>query len=239
MITDKAAEKLIIALDFSAWEEAQDIVRKLPRVSLFKVGLELYLSSRGEAVTRLRELGKEVFLDLKFHDIPHTVAAACRQAVMMGAFMFNVHALGGKEMMRQAVLAKAVASGRQPLLLAVTILTSLNDEDLLEIGQSQAGEAVGRLAFLAKEAGADGVVASPREIGLIRELCGPDFKIVCPGVRPVWAGAQDQKRVLAPKEAIAQGADYLVVGRPVTRAENPGEAADRILAEIEEALRNK
>jgi orotidine-5'-phosphate decarboxylase len=234
-----AREKLIVALDFPNWEDAEKMVESLPEVSLFKVGLELYLASSGQAVRRLRELGKEVFLDLKFHDIPNTVAQACRQAASEGAFIFNVHASGGREMMRQAVLSAQEEATKQklkkPLLLAVTVLTSLDDQDLSEIGFAGTKAAVGRLALLAKEAGIDGVVASPQEIKLIRELCGPDFKIVCPGVRPQWASLGDQKRVLTPEEAVAAGADFLVIGRPITKAKSPNEAALKIMEEIEGA----
>lgn len=242
-MTNKAiAERLIVALDFPFWEPAEKLVGALPEVNHFKVGLELYLASRGQAVTRLKQLGKEVFLDLKFHDIPHTVAHACKQAVAEGASIFNVHAAGGRQMMRQAAGAVKEEAARlkvkEPLLLAVTILTSLDDQDLMEIGLPAASEAVGQLALLAKESGLGGVVASPREISLIRSFCGPDFKIVCPGVRPLWADPGDQKRVLTPQEAIKAGADYLVIGRPVTRAENPQEAATRIILEIKEALDN-
>ncbi|PKM88492.1 MAG: orotidine-5'-phosphate decarboxylase [Firmicutes bacterium HGW-Firmicutes-12] len=233
-----AREKLIVALDFSTWEDAEKMVKSLPEVSLFKVGLELYLASSGLAVRRLRELGKEVFLDLKFHDIPNTVAQACRQAAREGAFIFNVHASGGREMMRQAVLSAQEEAEKhelkKPLLLAVTVLTSLDDQDLSEIGLVGTKESVGRLAVLAKEAGIDGVVASPQEIKLIRELCGNDFKIVCPGVRPHWAGLGDQKRVLTPGEAVSAGADFLVIGRPITKAKSPNEAALKIMEEIEE-----
>jgi len=235
-----AKERLIVALDFPVWEDAEKMVESLPEVSLFKVGLELYLASKGQAVHRLKELGKDVFLDLKFHDIPNTVAQACRQAISEGAFMFNVHSSGGREMMRQAVLASVEEAAKKnlpkPLLLAVTILTSLDDQDLQKIGMSGVKESVGRLAVLAKEAGIDGVVASPQEIQLIRQMCGPDFKIICPGVRPLWAAQGDQKRVLTPGEAISAGADFLVVGRPITKAKSPNEAALKIIEEIKEAL---
>lgn len=231
---------LIVALDAPSWPEAAKIAGMLPEVKFFKVGLELYLASRGEAVERLREMGKEVFLDLKFHDIPHTVAQASRQAVSQGVYMFNVHAAGGREMMRQAAAAAReearIRGCRSPLMLAVTVLTSMNNADLEEIGLKDVEKTVARLAVLANEAGLDGVVASPQEIALIRAKCGPGFRIVCPGVRPLWAEAGDQKRIKTPREAIREGADFIVVGRPVLQAANPREAALKIINEIEEAL---
>lgn len=237
---EKRERGLIVALDFPTWPEAERIVEMLPEARYFKVGLELYLTSGGAAVEYLRKMGKEVFVDLKFHDIPNTVAQACRQVVSQGAFMFNVHASGGREMMRQAAAAvreeALLRGGRRPLLLAVTVLTSMNNADLEEIGLHDVKDTVGRMAGLAREAGLDGVVASPWEIRLIRERCGPDFRIICPGVRPDWSEAGDQKRIKTPREAIREGADFLVVGRPVTKAANPREAALRIIAEIEEAL---
>ncbi len=230
-------EKVIIALDYPNWKEAEKLVLQIPEVKYYKVGLELYLASRGEAVQNLKKLGKKVFLDLKFHDIPNTVAQACCQAVDQGADILNVHALGGKEMMAKsasAVQEQALKQKREkPLLIAVTLLTSMNEDDLQGVGLSGVEQSVGRLAHLTKEAGLDGVVASPREIKLIREKCGKDFKIICPGVRPTWAAKGDQKRVLTPKEALALGADFLVIGRPITKADNPREAAQRILEEVQ------
>lgn len=230
-------EKLIIALDYPNWQEAEKLVLQIPEVQYYKVGLELYLASRGEAVKNLKKLGKKVFLDLKFHDISNTVAQACCQAVEQGADILNVHALGGKEMMAKsatAVQEQALKQKRnKPLLIAVTLLTSMNEDDLQGVGLSGVNESVGRLAYLTKEAGLDGVVASPREIKLIREKCGKDFKIICPGVRPAWAAKGDQKRVMTPGEALALGADFLVIGRPITKADNPREAAQRILEEVQ------
>jgi orotidine-5'-phosphate decarboxylase len=237
----KPTERLIVALDYPAWIDAEQLVRLLPEVEYFKVGLELYLASRGEAVARLRELGKKVFLDLKFHDIPNTVAQASVQAVAQGAAIFNVHASGGRKMMEQAVQAtraKAAELGMAaPLVIAVTVLTSFDEAGIQELGLAQGIEkSVENFARLAEKAGMDGVVASPREIGLIRASCRPDFKIICPGVRPAWAAVNDQKRITTPGEAIRQGADYLVVGRPITAAANPREAANKVLEEIKEAL---
>jgi len=235
-------ERLIVALDFPTWAEAEDLVLRLGGgVKYYKVGLELYLASRGAAVEELRRLGKEVFLDLKFHDIPNTVAQACRQAVDHGAAIFNVHAAGGREMLEQGTRATTeqakIRGITRPLLIAVTVLTSMNQNDLQEIGLVGVKETVARFAGLAQAAGLDGVVASPQEIAIIRAVCGSYFKIVCPGVRPEWAAKGDQKRVMTPKEAIEAGADYLVVGRPITQARDPQEAAALVRQEIEEALR--
>jgi orotidine-5'-phosphate decarboxylase len=234
-------DRLIVALDYPTWDEAEKLVKMLPEVKFFKVGLELYLASKGLAVESLRELGKKVFLDLKFHDIPNTVAQACRQAVAQGAAIFNVHATGGREMMSKAALATKTSSEElgitnRPLLIAVTVLTSFDEAGFQEIGMNDINNSVINFARLAQESGIDGVVASPKEIKSIRENCGPGFKIICPGVRPVWAAANDQKRITTPGEAIGRGADYLVVGRPITAAPNPREAALKVLEEIKEAL---
>lgn len=232
-------DRLIVALDYDNWPQAEKTVEMLPEARWFKVGLELFLASRGEAPRRLQEAGRKVFLDLKFHDIPNTVAQAVRQAALSGADMINVHAAGGREMMKKAAQALREEAGKQkkeaPLLIAVTVLTSLNEQDMGELGLRQVSETVKKWATLAREAGLDGVVASPNEIELIRQACGPGFKIICPGVRPAWAAAGDQKRVLTPGEAVQKGADYLVVGRPITRAEDPGKAALLIMEEMKEA----
>ncbi len=236
--------RLIVALDYPTWQEAESLVRQLTNVTFFKVGLEMFLSSRGQAVEALQALGKKVFLDLKFHDIPNTVAQACRQAVGMGADILNVHALGGRQMMTQAgeaVADQALKRGiPAPALIAVTILTSMGDTDLEEVGlPALPADNVRRLARLTKESGLQGVVASPQEITLIRQACGQDFLIVCPGVRPQGAALGDQKRVMTPQSAMAAGADYLVVGRPITRSEDPVAAAEAVLEEIRQGLSSK
>lgn len=237
---ENVRKRLIVALDYPSWEETEKLVLKLPEVKFFKVGLELYVASQGQAVSKLRELGKEVFLDLKFHDIPNTVAKACRQAAGQGAAILDVHAVGGRAMMYQSARAVQEYSLTQdlkkPLLIAITILTSMGEEDLLEVGMKDVGISVVRLARLAREADLDGVVASAREIALIREACGPDFKIICPGIRPLWSATGDQKRIVTPGEAVRLGADYLVVGRPITQAPDPREAALKVLMEMKEAL---
>ena len=237
----KAKDKLIVALDFDTREKAVETIQRLEAdVEIFKVGLELYLASRGKIVEYLQEKGKKVFLDLKFMDIPNTVAGAAREAAKMGVFMFNVHVPGGKQMMasaREAVEQVAAGGQQKPLLIGVTVLTSLDQNDLLQLGITQdIKELVIARAKLAKEAGLDGVVASPREAAEIKSTCGHEFLSVCPGVRPTWAAAGDQKRIMTPKDAINQGASYLVVGRPITGAADPAEAARKVLEEMEEGF---
>lgn len=230
--------KLILALDVENIDEASILMQKLKdKVGLFKIGKQLFTAQGPDAVRLInREKGK-VFLDLKFHDIPNTVAAAAIEALRLGVGMLNVHALGGYEMMARtadAVLNEAERLAvEKPILIAVTILTSIKEETLSEVGISETlAEEVKRLALLAKKSGLDGVVASPREIRLIKDACGEDFVVVTPGIRPSFASHDDQKRVMTPREAVSAGADYLVVGRPITRAENPELAASMIAEEM-------
>ncbi|NLL98782.1 MAG: orotidine-5'-phosphate decarboxylase, partial [Tepidanaerobacter sp.] len=213
--------KVIIALDTPDEQKALELVKLLKhKVSVFKVGLELFCSEGPEIVNKINDLGCKVFLDLKFHDIPNTVAGAARAALSTGAFMFNVHASGGREMMRKVrEMIDAAELPEKPIVIAVTVLTSLDESDLNDINISKSPlEQVKTLALLTKESGLDGVVASPREITAIREVAGQDFVIVTPGVRPAWAQAGDQKRIMTPAEALDAGASYIVVGRPVTAA---------------------
>ncbi len=189
----------------------------------------------------IQEGGGEVFLDLKYHDIPNTVAMAGLEALRLGVKIFNVHALGGYEMMAKLVeeVDKVCPRGTpdRPILLAVTILTSSNEETLRGVGIDRPVEVmVPKLAKLAKDAGMDGVVASPKEVKLIREACGDEFLIVTPGVRPTFASKDDQKRVTTPGDALRSGADYLVIGRPISAAEDPAGAAAMILEEMQDAL---
>ncbi len=238
----EAKKRLIFALDVDSFEEAQEWVKRLhTKVGLFKIGKQLFTKCGPEIVEMVRAEGGEVFLDLKYHDIPNTVAKAGVEACRLGVKMFNVHALGGLEMMQQTVTEVnawcAADNSERPIMLAVTILTSSTEETLKKIGIDRpVSEMVPRLAALAKEAGFDGVVASPKEVGLIRQTCGDDFNIVTPGVRPSFASLDDQKRVTTPSEAISNGADYLVVGRPISAAADPVAAADLILQEIADAL---
>jgi orotidine-5'-phosphate decarboxylase len=232
--------QMIVALDFPAWEDARALADALEEVRWFKIGLEMFLASRGQAMDHLKARGKKVFLDLKFHDIPNTVAQACRQAVGWGADMLNVHALGGRVMMEKAAEAvrdEASLRGTDPpLLIGVTVLTSMADGDLTEVGLTDSRSQAERLAKLTWEAGLDGAVASPWEIALLRRVCGEDFKIICPGIRPAKSALDDQKRVKTPAEAVREGADFLVVGRPVVRAADPVGAAREILEEIGKAV---
>jgi len=239
---DNARKHLIFALDVDSFEEAERWVKLLyNKVGMFKVGKQLFTRCGPEIVHMIRAEGGEVFLDLKYHDIPNTVAMAGVEACRLGAQMFNVHALGGLEMMQATVAAAndwcAQHNQPRPILLAVTILTSSTEETLRQVGiDKPVTEMVPRLAALAKQAGFDGVVASPKEVPLIREVCGNDFFIVTPGVRPSFSAANDQKRVMTPADAIAAGSSYLVIGRPISAADDPVAAADAILAEMTEAL---
>ena len=238
-IRHQAVEKLIIALDFANAHLALRTAEQLrEQTGLFKVGLELF-SAEGPAMVReLVRLGHGVFLDLNFHDIPNTVRGAAREAARLGVALLNVHASGGRRMMEAALegAREGAAGGTPPLVLGVTLLTSLASEDLVEIGwDDSAASNVIRLARLAHAARLGGVVASPQEAAAIRGILGPDFVIVTPGIRPA-AAADDQARVSTPEAAIRAGADYLVVGRPITQAPDPIAAAEAILEEIARAL---
>lgn len=226
--------RVIVALDYPGAREALDFVSGVdPQQCRLKVGKELFTRSGPALVEQLVGKGFDVFLDLKFHDIPNTVAQACRAAADLGVWMMNVHASGGLRMMSAAREALEDRGGKRPLLIAVTVLTSMGAEDLAEIGLSVApADQVVRLADLAAAADLDGVVCSPKESALLRSRRGRDFLLVTPGVRPVGSATGDQKRVLTPEEAVRQGSDYLVIGRPVTQAADPV----AVLAAINESL---
>jgi orotidine-5'-phosphate decarboxylase len=236
MTRDEARSKIIFALDFDTFNTAKHWVSTLAgRVGMFKVGKQLFTAYGPDIVRMIENFGAEVFLDLKYHDIPNTVAMASREAAKLRVTLFNVHALGGYEMMARTVeiLHKEFPEGKRSKVLAVTILTSSNEETLRGVGiDHPVQEMVVRLATLARKAGIDGVVASPREVSLIREACGKDFLIVTPGVRPSFASTDDQKRVMTPAEAVAAGSDYLVIGRPISAAPDPLQAVEKIMDEI-------
>lgn len=228
-------ERIIIALDYSNEKDAMDIVEKLGDEALvYKVGLELFLNSKGEILNYLASKNKKVFLDLKFHDIPNTTTMASLFAVKENCFMFNVHASGGKKMMK-SVSEKIKEINKNTLVIAVTILTSLNESDVTETFNSKftLKELATNLGKLAFESGLNGVVCSPWEAKGIKEICGNDFKTICPGVRPTWSATNDQERIMTPSEAIKNGCDYLVIGRPITKHQDPKFAFNLILNEIE------
>ena len=234
----KSDDRLIVALDFSTMEQAVACVEECgDAVSHYKVGMELFYAAGAPIITYLKNQGKHIFLDLKLQDIPNTVAHALTVLSDLGADMMNVHAVGGKKMMAEAVKAvheAAEAAGRPaPKLIAVTILTSMDDEQFADLNYNNTiAEQVISLAKLAKEAGMDGVVASPKEAAAIREACGPEFLIVTPGVRPAGSSLDDQKRVATPAGALQNGSSHIVVGRPITKAEARQAAALAIVEEI-------
>ncbi len=229
------AGKLIVALDAPDRTQAERLVKALAgSVSTFKIGKELFTACGPSVVEMVHAHGARVFLDLKFHDIPNTVASACAAAAKLGVFMVNVHASGGRKMMTEAAAElKKLPEDKRPLLIGVTVLTSMAESDLIEVGVTRSlDQQVASLARLAKGSGLDGVVASGRELAIIRREVPGDFLIITPGVRPAWAAQGDQKRVVTPREAIEKGADFIVVGRPITQHPDPREAANKILEEI-------
>lgn len=240
-VTLSARERIIIALDVETVHEARELVAQLEdHVGAFKIGMQLFTAGGGELVREISSAGHRVFLDLKYHDIPNTVAKAAVEAARLGVWMFNVHALGGSEMMSRTADELAGFCSREgiakPLLIAVTVLTSSDGSTLAEIGIDGGVEAeVLRLAKLAAGSGLDGIVASAREARMVRSESGSgDLLIVTPGVRPLFATNDDQKRVMTPAAAIEAGADHLVIGRAVTAAADPVDAMTRILEEIGE-----
>jgi len=235
MTRDEARNKIIFALDVNGLAEIDHWSELLAnKVGMFKVGKELFTSCGPEAVKAVQRHGGQLFLDLKYHDIPNTVAKASVEAGRMGVQFIDMHALGGAEMMSATSAAVRKEFGdERPKMLAITILTSSTAETLRQVGiEYPVDQMVVRLAKLAQEAGMDGVVSSPLEIEMIREACGPDFLIVTPGVRPTFASVDDQKRILTPAEAVKAGADFLVIGRPIAKAADPVTAAEMIVDEI-------
>lgn len=235
MTRDEALKKVIFALDVNGLDEIEHWSELLAdKVGMFKIGKELFTSCGPESVKVVKRHGGQLFLDLKYHDIPNTVAKASIEAGRLGAQFIDMHALGGAEMMHTASVAVRKEFGdERPKMLAITILTSSTAETLRQVGiDLPVDKMVVRLAKLAHEAGMDGVVSSPLEIGMIRQACGPDFLIVTPGVRPTFAAADDQKRIMTPSEAVKAGADFLVIGRPISKAADPALAAKMIVDEI-------
>jgi len=225
-------KNLIVALDVDSLKKAKALVDLLsPYVDIFKVGNQLFTRYGPEAIKMIQRKGARVFLDLKFHDIPNTVANALKAAKEMGVFMVNIHAFGGKDMIQAAVASRG--RSKKPIIVAVTVLTSLGKKGLETIGVKRSPTAqVKRLALLARSSKADGVVCSPQEVAAIRKACGDKFVIVTPGIRPAYSVKYDQKRTATPQYAIEQGADYIVVGRPITGAKEPVSAARTIFDNV-------
>ena len=238
LVFDEAAEtvndpKIIVALDFADHRQAADFARLVsPEQCRLKVGKELFTSAGPALVEELVDGGFDVFLDLKYHDIPNTVSRAASAAARLGVWMLNVHALGGKTMM-QAAREGVEAAAKRPFLIAVTVLTSLSQDDLRGIGiATPLAELVERLAAETMACGLDGVVCSAREAPALRASLGDAALLVTPGIRPGWAAADDQRRIVTPQQALADGASYLVIGRPITRHPDPAEAIRLVNAEI-------
>lgn len=231
-------DRIIVPLDVPNQEMAIALVEQLPDVTFWKVGLELFVSTGSEIIRTLKSRNKRVFLDLKFHDIPNTMAGACRAAAGYGVDLITVHATAGRIALKAASLAAqegSEAAGCPPAkLIAITLLTSLTSRELafdLKIPLELPEYAL-HMALLAQETGLKGAVCSPQEVAQLRQTCGNDFLLVCPGVRPKWSEAGDQKRSLTPSDAIKAGADYLVIGRPITAASDPVAAWERICEEV-------
>jgi orotidine-5'-phosphate decarboxylase len=230
---------VFVAIDTPGVEAARALAQRLSgRVGGLKLGLEFFCAAGPEGIRAVMAGSPlPLFLDLKLHDIPNTVAGAVRSVVPLQPAYLTIHAGGGRAMMRAAVEAAADEAARRgvarPRILAVTVLTSLDGDDLAAVGQAgPVADQVRRLALLARDAGIDGAVCSPNEVAALRSICGPDFVLMVPGIRPHWAAAQDQKRVLTPAEAVRAGASHLVIGRPITAAADPAEAAQRIADEL-------
>ena len=235
---DESAKRIFVALDTSDLPRAINLTRMLKgQVGGMKIGKEFFTAHGPAGVTKIVAEGLPVFLDLKFHDIPNTVAAAVRASISLKPFILNVHAVGGRAMMeaaRVAALEESQSQGVQrPLLLGVTVLTSLDESDLKDIGfKYPLVEQSKRLAEQAQQSGLDGVVCSAAEIEVLRTHCGPEFKLLTPGIRPSWAAVGDQKRAFTPSVAISSGSDFLVIGRPITTADDPIVAANLIVSEL-------
>jgi len=238
-MSNNRMERVIVALDVETGDRAEEIVRQCDgRISFFKIGKQLFTAEGPDVVRRVKALGARVFLDLKYHDIPNTVAKATIEAARLGVDIVDLHTAGGPDMMATTVSqlrAFCASEGiRLPELFGITILTSLDDEALAAIGyQFNTADMVARLARLGRDAGLTGVVCSPKEIRLVKETCGAAFKTLTPGIRPAFAaGTHDQKRVMTPKDAFDAGTDYIVIGRPITQAPDIAEALEKLADEI-------
>lgn len=225
---------VVVALDFENQHDALNLVSKLdPALCRLKVGKEMFTHFGPSFVTELQNRKFDVFLDLKFHDIPNTTAKAVKAAADLGVWMVNVHASGGRRMMEAAREVLSSFGEQRPLLIAVTVLTSMEQTDLDELGLNVTPEQqVKRLASLAQSANMDGVVCSAQEAAMLKQHCGTEFKLVTPGIRPSFAAADDQKRIMTPAEALAVGVDYMVIGRPITKAADPLDALQKIYHEL-------
>ena len=225
--------RIVVALDVSTATELRELVKQIPNTHCrVKIGKELFTSIGPLAIEICHEAGLDVFLDLKFHDIPNTCARAVRAAARWGVWMTNIHCSGGSDMMRAA---REILEGEshRPLLIGVTVLTSMSETGHQELGSiRELGSQVDYLAGLARDSGLDGVVCSAQEVRRLRQLLGPNFYLVTPGIRPSWAATDDQTRIVTPSEAIALGSDYLVIGRPITASDEPGNAVTRIIKEL-------
>ena len=237
MAAIQPSQRLFVALDTPDEARALDLCEQLAGVAGgVKVGNELFTAAGPAGVARLAATGLPVFLDLKFHDIPNTVSRAVHAALALKPFMLTVHAAGGAAMMRAAAEAAAEVGAARPLLIGITVLTSMNDEELAATGVT--GPVLGhveRLAKLSQDSGLDGITCSAHEVPSLRAVCGPDFVLVTPGIRPAAVGGDDQKRTVTPAEAVRLGADYLVVGRPITGDDDPAAAARDVGEEISAA----
>lgn len=227
--------RLIVAMDYNNAHDCLALARRLsPELCRLKVGKELFTATGPALVEQLRVMGFEVFLDLKFHDIPNTTAAAVKVAAELGVWMVNVHASGGERMLRECRERLEQVQGPQPLLIGVTVLTSMNEAELRALGVDRTPlEQVQRLAGLSQRCGLDGVVCSAREAGVLREQLGEEFCLVTPGIRPAGSPPDDQRRTMTPAEAVAAGSHYLVMGRPITRAEDPAASCQAIVESLD------
>lgn len=234
------ADRIIVALDMATEADAIALIERLPHVSFVKVGLELFLSAGPSFLRKLKQRNKRIFLDLKLHDIPNTMAGACRVAAKYGVDFLTIHAPAGRGALEaaQAAIVAATPPDQPPTqLLAVTVLTSISPREFaldLKVPLELSDYAL-QMTLMAQECGIPGIVCSPQEVPTLRRACDPNLLLVCPGVRPTWAIAGDQKRLMTPAEAFKLGASYLVIGRPIYSADSPSDAFDRICAEIEAA----